>query len=276
MDVALSRELVAFGGEDRDPRAAFELVEAFIWFKQLADGRLSVQVGRQQFKDDREWLYDEELDAVRVRYGIDRLDLEFSISRNGLVRKDLLADEHDGDRINNYHAYAGYQLTDRLDIGAYVLVRDDQSSAAHATHVAGPVRSHGMWRRVLPLFTLLVTLPSAGCVTMAAIMIWDTATDARSVLQQADDGRIATRIRLALLKADFKALDAVSVFSHRGHVVLVGVAPAGSALPRQVAAVAQGVEGIKPVNTYFVTARPHATTTSSWVWRSAPSSETRS
>jgi osmotically-inducible protein OsmY len=122
-------------------------------------------------------------------------------------------------------------------------------------HIDSPVRSDGMWRRVLPLFTLLAILPSAGCVTMAATMIWDTATDERSVLEQADDGRIATRIRLAILKADFKALDAVSVFSHRGHVVLVGVAPAGSALPRQVAALANGVEGTKRVNTYFVTAR---------------------
>ena len=45
--------VAAFGGEDRDPRMAFELVEAFVWFKELADDGLSVQVGRQQFKDVR-------------------------------------------------------------------------------------------------------------------------------------------------------------------------------------------------------------------------------
>jgi len=122
-------------------------------------------------------------------------------------------------------------------------------------HAAGPLRSYGMWRRVMPLFTLLLVLPSAGCVTMAATMIWDTATDERSVLEQADDSRIAMRIRLALLKADLKALDVVSVFSHRGHVVLVGVAPAGSALPGHVVAVAKDVEGVRRVDRYFVTAR---------------------
>jgi alginate production protein len=143
VDIAFSGELTAFAGGVRlDLLAELELVEAFVWFKQVAGRRLSVQIGRQQFRDDREWLYDEELDAVRVRYGADRFDVELSISRNGLVQKDLLADECDGDRINNYLVYAGYRLTDRIDIGAYLFVRDDRSSDRESSIFLG-VRSRG-------------------------------------------------------------------------------------------------------------------------------------
>ena len=44
---------------------ALELKELFVLLRSLPGG-LSLQVGRQRFEDERQWLYDEELDAVRL------------------------------------------------------------------------------------------------------------------------------------------------------------------------------------------------------------------
>jgi hyperosmotically inducible protein len=106
------------------------------------------------------------------------------------------------------------------------------------------------------LLALLLALSPAGCVTLGAATLWGAITDERSVLEQAADARITTRIRLAILRDDLAALDAVSVFSHRGRVVLVGAAPTGSTLPRRLVAVARRVEGVRRVDTYFVATRP--------------------
>jgi len=46
--------------------AELQVTQAYALWRGLAGGRLAVQVGRQDFDDDREWLYDEYLDGVRV------------------------------------------------------------------------------------------------------------------------------------------------------------------------------------------------------------------
>lgn len=55
--------------------------------------RLSFQIGRQRFDDEREWLYDEELDAALMFSQFSRFSLELSVSRESLVDKDLLNDD---------------------------------------------------------------------------------------------------------------------------------------------------------------------------------------
>lgn len=93
LNVAVSRESVLKIEADQSKPSedvALELKEAFIWLRSLPGG-LSLQLGRQRFEDERQWLYDEELDAVRLRFEHGALAVELSVSRDGLVRKDLLA-----------------------------------------------------------------------------------------------------------------------------------------------------------------------------------------
>lgn len=102
-----------------------ELSHAFVFFKEVLEG-LSFQIGRQRFRDDREWLYDEKLDAVRAFYRVSDLSLELSVSRKDLVNRDLLNDEP-RERINNYVLYGKYALAKKAVIAAYTFVRDDRS-----------------------------------------------------------------------------------------------------------------------------------------------------
>ena len=104
-----------------------ELKEAFIWLRSLPWG-FSLQLGRQRFEDERQWLYDEELDAVRLRFAHAAFAIELSASRDGLVRKDLFSSTQQRERINNYMLLASYRLPRDTTLEAYAIVRDDQDA----------------------------------------------------------------------------------------------------------------------------------------------------
>jgi alginate production protein len=112
-------------GQDEKRPTKLRLSRAFISLKDLIEG-FSLQVGRQRFKDPREWLFDENLDAVRLFYRASKFSVELSASRKGLVDLDLLADEED-EQINNYLLYATYALNKKVNIAAYTFFRDDRS-----------------------------------------------------------------------------------------------------------------------------------------------------
>ncbi len=129
LNVALSRDIVlreGVTGSRPSEDVVLEVKEAFLRVRSLP-GALSVQLGRQRFEDEREWLYDEELDAVRIRYDRGPLAVEFSASRNGLVRKDVLRAAK-RDRINNYVLHASYRLREDLTLEAYAIARDDRGA----------------------------------------------------------------------------------------------------------------------------------------------------
>lgn len=119
---------------------ALEVREAFLRFGGLPGG-LSLQIGRQRFEDERNWLYDEELDAVRLRYGRGTLAVELSASRNGLVRKDVLGPK-EKERINNYVLHATSRLPRSIELEGYAIVRDDRAADRRRPVFLG-VRSRG-------------------------------------------------------------------------------------------------------------------------------------
>jgi len=113
-------------GRDRPTRLLVE--QAFFQFDRLLDGNTSLQIGRQRFRDRREWLFDDELDGVSAAWHGARIALEFSATRKDWVRRDLLNDA-DRDRVDNYLGYLSYQVDPRHTLSAYVLARDDRSAA---------------------------------------------------------------------------------------------------------------------------------------------------
>jgi alginate production protein len=127
MNFELLKDLALAEPETRERRVILRLTQAYLMFKELADGRLSLQLGRQRFDDEREWLYDEELDAVRVFYRWSDLSLEASVSRRNLTKRDLFNAEN-RERINNYILSSRYDLTKDIMLAAYGLLRDDRSS----------------------------------------------------------------------------------------------------------------------------------------------------
>lgn len=111
-------------GERRDAELTIE--EAYVTVTQ-PDWNLSLQAGRQAFQDEREWWYDDELDALRGRYEADGVLLELSASRETLFRRDLL--NPDGkDQFNNYILHGAAEVAEEITLGAYGILRDDRNS----------------------------------------------------------------------------------------------------------------------------------------------------
>jgi alginate production protein len=122
---------IKFGGEfeiedgrNKKDRAIFEVEEAYLFFKDLFHDRFSFQIGRQQFDDERQWLYDAELDGARAFILHCGIVAQLSVSRGGIVNRDLLRKDA-GDKTNNYIAYLTYFFNEDTNLAAYFLARDD-------------------------------------------------------------------------------------------------------------------------------------------------------
>jgi alginate production protein len=129
LSVAVSREFVWKIEADQSKPSedvALSVQEAYFWIRSILGG-LSLKLGRQRFEDERQWLYDEELDGVMVRYERAALAVELSASRNGLVRKNALSG-HTPERINNYMLIGSYRPHEDLTFEAYAIARDDRDA----------------------------------------------------------------------------------------------------------------------------------------------------
>lgn len=109
----------------RDKGFKLAIKEAYVDFPGLFDS-FTLRIGRQDFDDDLEWLYDQELDAVRLFYEKGAYEAEFSISQQHLFDVDLLNVDK-GDKITNYLALVRREITEDVHLSAYVFYRDDHS-----------------------------------------------------------------------------------------------------------------------------------------------------
>ena len=112
-----------------------------------------------------------------------------------------------------------------------------------------------MVRWLSPLVLLLAT----GCTTVASTA-YSSATEERTVAEQASDTRIEAAVRKRIYDADsLKTAVSLDIFSWLGQVVIAGVAPADAPIRRQAPALAREVEGVKRVDVYWVAAQPSKT-----------------
>jgi alginate production protein len=109
-------------GEEEDRSTEFVLEEAYVLLTQ-PDWGLSLQVGRQSFEDERQWIYDAELDGVRGAYRASDFLLELSASREAQVARDFI-NKVDEENVNTYVLYAAYEPMEDVTLAAYGLVND--------------------------------------------------------------------------------------------------------------------------------------------------------
>lgn len=97
-----------------------------------------------------------------------------------------------------------------------------------------------------------------GCTTVASTA-YKSATEERTVAEQASDTKTSVLVRQRLLEADTKSIVSLSVFCHLGQVVIAGAVPPESPLRQRAATIARGVEGVRRVETYYVPSQPSTT-----------------
>ncbi len=100
---------------------------AFLTVKNIVPGT-RFQIGRQRFIDSRRWLFNENMDAIRLGYQHEQFSLELSVSQLNLVQRNLLRREAEEDEEGfvNYYAYANYKFGKKNHIGLFALYQDQQ------------------------------------------------------------------------------------------------------------------------------------------------------
>lgn len=139
-----------------------EIKQAYLTLHGLAPG-LQATIGRQRFKDERTWLFDEELDAISLRYENGALGFDLLVGENR--HKDLL-NEGDDERIRQYGLFTRLIREEAVELSLYGLYQDDRNAAdsnpwfigAHAQGVlngqlsywleTAAVRGHDETRRI--------------------------------------------------------------------------------------------------------------------------------
>jgi alginate production protein len=120
-------------------RAAFLRVDQFY---VGYEGLVELRVGRWTFRDEREWLFDADIDGVHARFDDDRIEIDALAGRVRYWRRDLLGNKSTGDPIDNYALLAGYEWRERASVGGYVVLRNDTSREQERFVFVG-LRSHG-------------------------------------------------------------------------------------------------------------------------------------
>ena len=100
---------------------------AFLTVKNVVPGA-KLQVGRQRFIDSRRWLFNENMDALRLGYQHENVSLELSVSQLNLVQRNVLRreDPEDEETFVNYYAYADYKFGKKNHVGLFALYQDQQ------------------------------------------------------------------------------------------------------------------------------------------------------
>ncbi len=113
--------------EDRPQTTELNMNLAYLTVKNVVPGA-RMQVGRQRFIDSRRWLFNENMDAIRLGYQYEQFSLELSVSQLNLVQRNLLRREAEEDEEGfvNYYAYADYKFGKKNHIGLFALYQDQQ------------------------------------------------------------------------------------------------------------------------------------------------------
>lgn len=106
----------------KEDQINLKISQAFVSFNPPIEG-LSIKVGRQRIKDDRQWIYDDTLNAVRINYEFFRYGLDVSISQTS--KKDLLNNARIKDAVN-FAAFGRAMWHKDHSIAIYTFVRENE------------------------------------------------------------------------------------------------------------------------------------------------------
>ena len=103
--------------------------EMWLHSRDFAGSGLNLEIGRLKFEDERRWWWDEDLDALRVSYERDELELSFALARElGRNRSDRRRIDAQQDGIARWIAQVGWDWRADQKISLFVLHHDDRSN----------------------------------------------------------------------------------------------------------------------------------------------------
>ena len=103
--------------------------ESWLYFGRIRGSPLSLQVGRQRFFDEREWWWDDDLDALRLRVDLERFHADVAVAQE-LFPRDLRLWRRDREEEDVLRVLASstWEWADEHRIGLNALYQQDDSS----------------------------------------------------------------------------------------------------------------------------------------------------
>lgn len=136
-------ELIRYKGTDQGLNRTSGTTAAYLLWDQMLSLPLALQLGRQRFADGRQWLFDENLDGVRLELQLGRLVNEISASTH-------LNSKSDREALENYLLRSDFHFTSRNQLGLYAFYRKDpinEQSDRTYLGMSGEARvyGHNLW-----------------------------------------------------------------------------------------------------------------------------------
>lgn len=126
-------------GGTRDPVVAGERDQTWIYFERIAGTGFGLQLGRQNFKETREWWWDDDLDAARVYYDRGPFHAEFAVAeelaRVSTEQEDIDPEQKD---VRRWIGSASWLWAPRQKLELFVLRADDRSESGVVGSVIDP------------------------------------------------------------------------------------------------------------------------------------------
>lgn len=159
-EIEAARKFTLDHGNDIDSPSHDEELNLKQLYFDLEDqpfDKIRLRLGRQEFEDEREWLYDQELDGLRLFYEQDKWSAELSASRLALAKENLLKNDDYDEHLNFYMAYGSYQPNTRHEFNAYTILIDERAKSADEQVLLG-LRSRGTLANALDYWAELATV----------------------------------------------------------------------------------------------------------------------
>ena len=102
--------------------------EMWLYSENIAGSHVNLDVGRLDFEDDRHWWWDDTLDAVRVAYERETVEISFAVARElGSDRSDWSDVEPQHERVLRLIGEASWDWSRNHALELFVLHQDDRS-----------------------------------------------------------------------------------------------------------------------------------------------------
>jgi hypothetical protein len=121
---------------ERSGYADLRVLEASLTVNRIGGGPLGFQIGRQRFRDAREWFFDEYLDAARIHLDFSRWRIEAAAISGVFAGPESLRQRRDQ---RQAVVSVARQLGSRTSATAFVIARDDRNRRERPIWIGGSV-----------------------------------------------------------------------------------------------------------------------------------------
>lgn len=142
-------------GESRQTSEFLRVNQGFVRLRDVLED-LDVRLGRWLFRDEREWLFDENIDGARLTFEPDDWTVELVAGRVNAFQRDLLDRDSRGDEVWEIATLIEREVAPELHLGGYAVLRlEDEEDRDRPLHIGlrargapfddGPLEGLSFW-----------------------------------------------------------------------------------------------------------------------------------